>query len=589
MLDQYHTEERTLSGHDTSNPNCLLALAQYHLTRRRDVGDSTLTALSKRSCSESNGVDDRDGKSSFHRALLVPEIVRLIFGFVQAWDEENPAGECIGFITQTEGKRSLAYLARTCHFFHEPAIDALWMNLESIDPLIKLLPRRMWEKNRYPLLVRKFMRKKHWDIFRKYASRVKTLRGPSYGLSTATQHTVMAAIASYPKATRPLFPQLTEIIWREIRMFHRSEPCVSLLKYFMGPSVTQITLKLHCWPYHIPSEMNVLAEMSNLCPNIVSFTAQFPPSSHNDPCEEVGEIVSNWRKLRALHSCALPQSVMDQLISQNTLESLAIELNNSIYPPFIGRLPESLHTFSLGGSSAMMCTRYLKNVRVSPTSLTLRIGADDSSIEDVADLFRILPDHFSHTTVQTFTPELTSSYWMSRSTDTFRLDLAVLRPILVFTSLRTVDLSFFSTAGLDDDACTLMAQSWSALESLALGTVDILMERPVATVRGLIAFLVRCPCLTNLAMVFDGTHCIPEVSDIPSGAVNTRIERIDVAHSPLTDVNAMATCLGTLMPCLKKVDVVQLGREDDGESGGRWEEVQKMLSCSLRSQGINTD
>lgn len=589
MPDQYRTEERTLSGRDTSNPNCLLALAKYHLTRRRDGDDTAPKTLSKRSCSKSNGMDDRGGKSSVHRALFVPEIVRLIFGFVQAWDEENPAGECIGFVTATGGKRSLAYLARTCRFFHEPAIDALWMNLESIDPLIKLLPRRMWGKKRCPLLVRRFMRKKHWEIFQKYASRVKTLRGPSYGLSTATQHTVMAAIASHPKATRPLFPQLTEIVWREIRMFHRTEPCVSLLKYFMGPSVTQITLKLNCWPYHISSEMDVLAEMSKLCPNVVSFAAQFPPSSHSDPFEEVGDIVSNWKKLRALHSCALPQSVMDQLISRNTLESLAIELNNSIYPPYSGRLPESLHTFSLGGSSAILCTRYLKNVHASPTSLTMRIGADDSTIEDVAELFRILPDHFSNTTVQTFSSELTSSYWMSRSTESFRLDLAVLQPILVFTSLRIVDLSFFSTAGLDDDACTTMARSWPVLESLELGTADILMERPVATVRGLMAFLVHCPCLTNLAMVFDGTCRIPDASDIPSGVVNTRIEQINVAHSPLKDVNAMATCLGTLMPCLKKVDIVQIGREDDGESEGRWDEVQKMLTCSLRSQGINTD
>ncbi|KAI6014659.1 hypothetical protein EDC04DRAFT_2904035 [Pisolithus marmoratus] len=589
MLDQYHTEERTLGGQDTSYSNCLFALAQCHLTRRRDAGDSAPKTLSKRLCSESNAVDDRCGKNSSHRALSVPEIVRLIFGFVQAWDAESPAGECIGSVIPTEGKKSLAYLARTCHFFHEPAIDALWTNLESIDPLIKLLPRRMWAKSRYPLLVRKFMRKKHWDTFQKYASRVKTLRGPSYGLTTATQHAVMAAIASYPKATRPLFPQLTVIVWREIRTFHRSEPCVSLLKYFMGPSVTQITLKLHCWPYHIRSEMDVLAEMSNICPNVISFTAQFPPSSHNDPCEEVGDIVRNWKRLRALHSCALPQSVMDQLISQNTLSSLAIELNNSIYPPYIGQLPESLHTFSLGGSSAITCTRYLKNIHASPTSLTLRIGADDSTIEDIAELFRILPDHFSNTTVQTFSSELTSSYWMSRSTETFRLDLAVLRPILVFTSLRTVDLSFFSTAGLDDDACTTMAQSWPALESLELGTADILMEHPVATVRGLIAFLAHCPYLTNLAMAFDGTCRIPEVSDIPSGVANTRIEQINVAHSPLMDVNAMATCLGTLMPCLKKVDVNQIGREDDRESDGRWEEVQKMLTCSLRSQGINTD
>ncbi|KAF8551114.1 hypothetical protein OG21DRAFT_1418505, partial [Imleria badia] len=55
---------------------------------------------------------------------------------------------------RASGKRTLGSLARTCRTLSEPALDALWMRLDSLDPLIKVLPRRMWAKRHYPFVVR---------------------------------------------------------------------------------------------------------------------------------------------------------------------------------------------------------------------------------------------------------------------------------------------------------------------------------------------------------------------------------------------------------------------------------------------------
>lgn len=437
--------------------------------------------------------------------------------------------------------------------------------------------------------VRTFVRKKHWLIFQKYASRVKSLRGPSYyRFPTTVQRRVMAALASYSKATLPLLPNLKEITWCEIRMYHRMEPCVSLLRYFVGPAISSVTLKLYCWPYHISSEMAVLDELSSLCPNVTSFTATFPPSSQNDPSREVGTIVNKWSNIRTLRSCALPQSVMDKLVSQRTLESLAIELNSSAYPPYTGLLPESLYTFSLGGSSANLCTRYLRNIYGHPSMLALRIGVDDSNPDDINELFRILPDHLDRTALHTISVELTSSYWISRSSETFPLELDILRPLLVFHSLRTIDLDFFSSGELDDDAFDMMARAWPALESFALGTADVLRKRPQTSVHALISLLTHCPNLNNVHIVFDGTKNLVDVAGACSSALNMRMTELALGHSPLDDVNAMATCLGTLMPRLKSV-VTLPWDHDHHVVIERWEDVQRMLEYSLRSQGINTD
>lgn len=57
--------------------------------------------------------------------VLVPDIVRLVFN--EVGDEDKP---------------TLARSARCCRAFHDAALDVLWKNLESVDPLRGLLPER---------------------------------------------------------------------------------------------------------------------------------------------------------------------------------------------------------------------------------------------------------------------------------------------------------------------------------------------------------------------------------------------------------------------------------------------------------------
>jgi hypothetical protein len=62
-----------------------------------------------------------------HRCLLIPEIVSLICGEV--------------------GKRSLhplTVLARTCRLFHEPALEHLWYEVNSLAFLIMCMPQDLW-------------------------------------------------------------------------------------------------------------------------------------------------------------------------------------------------------------------------------------------------------------------------------------------------------------------------------------------------------------------------------------------------------------------------------------------------------------
>lgn len=68
-----------------------------------------------------------------HHSLYISEVLDLIFGFVRHWDDHFHQGPLAG-------KKTLASLARTCHLFSSPALDALWHDLCSFDPLLRVFP-----------------------------------------------------------------------------------------------------------------------------------------------------------------------------------------------------------------------------------------------------------------------------------------------------------------------------------------------------------------------------------------------------------------------------------------------------------------
>ncbi|KAF9237980.1 hypothetical protein BU15DRAFT_62825 [Melanogaster broomeanus] len=546
-----------------------------------------------------------------HRCLLVNEILCLICEFIREWDEYPPEDAEAFSWDHTAGRKTLASLARTCRTCSEPALDALWVKLDSLDPLIKVLPRRMWSKTHCPLFVRMFMREKHWLTFCKYAKRVKVVRGPCWRLHASVQHNAISALAKYPKASLPLLPNLTELIWSELKMSNLIDPSVSLLKYFLGPRVTNVSLFLICWPSHVSSKMDVLSNLSNLCPNVTSFTAFFPRSSYIDPSREVGEIVGKWQNLRTLQSCALPQSIMDQLTSRKSLESLSIELNNSSSPLYVGKFPETLHKFSLGGNSASLCTRYLECVHGSPESCNLRVGADESTPDDIEALLGALPVHLNKSRLRSLTVELTSSYWTTLSSDTFTLTLDVLSPLLAFHALRDLNLDRFSAAELDDTAYAGLAKAWTGLRRLQVGTTDPSRARPVASFRAVISLLTYCTSLETLHVAFDGTiapppYVAPSVAAEGEaqvdgederhrqvelegragggegwGVSNKLITELHVGHSPIMDVHVdvVASSLRSLMPRLKKIGCSKYPQEEVD----RWGKVQDILSGMVSS------
>ncbi|KAL4069201.1 hypothetical protein J3A83DRAFT_4249488 [Scleroderma citrinum] len=89
---------------------------------------------------------------------------------------------------------------RTCRAFHKPATEVLWTNFDALDPLIKLMPRRMWVRPHYPLVVGTFVQTKHWLVFQEYASR--KVHPASVHRDHITRFWFPAPLASYGRSLR---------------------------------------------------------------------------------------------------------------------------------------------------------------------------------------------------------------------------------------------------------------------------------------------------------------------------------------------------------------------------------------------------
>ena len=76
-----------------------------------------------------------------HNALLIAEVFRYIVDYLAKDTVQNPAAFPTEDTRKTGG-RALAALSRTCRAFSEPALDALWRRLHSLEPFLQCLQTR---------------------------------------------------------------------------------------------------------------------------------------------------------------------------------------------------------------------------------------------------------------------------------------------------------------------------------------------------------------------------------------------------------------------------------------------------------------
>lgn len=375
--------------------------------------------------------------------------------------------------------------------------------------------------------------------------------------------------------------------WSELSFSVLEDSGISLLRYFTGPTVTTVTLSLVRWLAHSSAELSVLADLPRLCPNVTSFSVTLGFSWDYEPSREVGRMVTEWPRLRTLRTCAMTQSVMDQLFSRRNLETLKIDYHGSS-PKYTGRIPDMVREISLGVDGPSLCTHFLESLYASPTRFRLLIGMNEEQKEaDIEQMFHLLPRRLDTSCLLSLTIQPRSSIIGIPLWHTLKLRGSNMSALVEFTALRELDLDLLCTAQICDADYARMAASLKHLRSLKLGTANpsIMRPWPAASVGAVIAVLTHCRHLETFHVVFDASIPPPGGSILKDGQVtlseevvrqgwgisNRHITRFCVGYSPIGDatIDAVATCFKSIMPCLVQIE----HRDRDKE----WRAVQDIL------------
>ncbi|KAJ7631206.1 hypothetical protein FB45DRAFT_979296 [Roridomyces roridus] len=188
------------------------------------------------------------------------------------------------------GKRAVSRLARTCRAWKEPALDALWRELDSLVPIIGLFPSHLLKKTRRPGLgLTTPPAEGDWDAILKYANRITKITYDEIS------NNVSASIFPVLEENRPrkyILPNLRHLVWRVT-----SPENLDRAYLFLNPELQGLTVHLGIAGMRFPSLPALLAD------------------------------VGSRMKLRSFsltYSVALPESLPALLNSQDELERVSI-------------------------------------------------------------------------------------------------------------------------------------------------------------------------------------------------------------------------------------------------------------------------
>ncbi|KAH7929961.1 hypothetical protein BV22DRAFT_93760 [Leucogyrophana mollusca] len=493
-----------------------------------------------------------------HQCLTVLELLHRIFRYVAL-------------------NGTLAFLARTCRTFTDPALDVLYCKLDSFQPLIRCLPRDLRKEDRYSLSFQGSMSTESWDIFMGYSRRVRSLhhRCDLNKPSQILEKSLFNALSSPP--TLLLFPNLQELSW--------DEPLADagFIRLLLGPNLVSFKLggflDSSCCRQIIPS-------LAALCPQLQRVELGEPraPLAYN--------VLVKWAHLKHLSCGEITAEAFSYLARLPSLRSLDFWL-----PSVASTVVDGQDTF------AKLRTLKIRSETFSPSALflpstsrplrkfSLHLVANNGapSPDDIHKVFDSLSSSCTSDTLLQIRLDLSRSDVLATS-ELSTLSLDTFEPLFPLRNLRTLSIISGCTFSLDDDDLKRMALAWPQLEVLELGTLHGWGGRPQITLEGLPQLLRHCPSLRTLGLAIDATTVGARLDRPGHGVCNTSIKELELADSPIANPVYVAAFLSDILPSVKSLEAWGDPVDDDEGEGDkymrRWARVEKMLDAftNVRNQ-----
>ncbi|KAF8125164.1 hypothetical protein EV363DRAFT_1176649 [Boletus edulis] len=496
-----------------------------------------------------------------HRALEIQDILLNIF-------------DCLCC------RKQLAYLARTCHAFREPALDILWKELHNLSPLVRCLPKALSPniKHYFQYSFSRRLTQIDWDILQSYTRRIRSITDfENFGIDKKS-----VKILSCPPTTELLFPNVCHMMLR-----YEGSGSTPYLLRLAFPSLISLDVKLGNPRLLPPWFQDSLASLPDSSPNVEHL-------SFHDFNFAFGEMVSSWIcRWRNLHTVDCPNTSLDMdalthLSRMPALTQLAfrqiITLPNCTSP----LLFSNLSTLELHPTFFSLIPQLLSRLLL-PAIKNLDLTIDSCpSRQELSSFFAAVRTSNADYTIERLSLRESSSSGGIFDEESPLLSLADLRPCTAFINLHRIHIDIGWDVGLTDNDLLALALSWPNLENLAINedwgwnTVD-----DGITPNGLLQILQTCPSLSLVAIAMD-TRGYTELPPATLGFTLPSHFSIDVLDSVIEEesVPAVAAFFTAMNPSpdvsFNAWSGIDMIKPPDWEVyKDRWHEVCRLSNMTL--------
>ncbi|KAG1751463.1 uncharacterized protein EDB91DRAFT_1105686 [Suillus paluster] len=467
---------------------------------------------------------------AMHPALRNPEVIYTISSYTE--------------------HGSIPALASTCRAFERPALNVLWRDLQSVEPLIRcLISEDLFDTVQYDhddfkehMVLQKPLDDKMWDTLCKYTSRVHSITQSGNSMFIESLCLLMLSCPSASAASK-LFPNLVKLTWNA----DGTKDAAEFLRMAFVPSLVIFNM-------HISSASSaflaVLSSLGTSCPSLQVLNSRIPrttDSSHKTS-PFITQSISQLHHLQSLTVCDLGIQGIQQVMQLRALHFLSLDFRKSsawdmkthLDPPGF----RDLHHLDLSFDTPEHASNFLSSLPVV-RSKKIKIGftpraarSSTSEFNTVSQFFATIQEKCDNDKLESFTLYGFSGK-LHASPDVFT-------PLHACRNL---------TRLLIDRGCDISI-AWPKLEVLSISRYVDIDDIAVPTFHGLISLLRLCPALTSLALVIDTTKQKRiDLTHPGNGSRHENLETLVLGNSPIKSPRNVALILSGLFPRLEGVNL----------------------------------
>ncbi|EIW81769.1 hypothetical protein CONPUDRAFT_164546 [Coniophora puteana RWD-64-598 SS2] len=530
-----------------------------------------------------------------HRALLVPEIYRIILRFV---DEGLDA------------EQTLAALARTCHALQDPALDILWEEITSLDALFYCLtggettasvPHNTLEKPGEKTKEAPWaLTADGWAIVHKYAPRVRRLSQSPVSPSSPT----LEEINQLPDYMRPLFPNLKYLNWsymepRDFSYFPTLFPSsLEVLRYKLKAMSMQTSLQIAMIPQSFPRIRDLsISSYASIPETMGTFT----------------RALCSWAHLERLTCDEITDDAWAHLADLRALKHLSLTVQpttsfRSVRQQAQGQPFRNLTWITFLLVDLDQVTEFVKEMRVAPAHFEIGCHHNicSSRAEELihaiseygtSSMDCIIIDH--HTEKENFTSPPSLDYYAKRGN---LLTMAQIRPLFKFSQLTKLHVDVVCKMNIGDQDVIDIAHAFPRLKELSLNSMYGCQGGSTVTFYGLFWLLYLCPHIHELGVCLnaqdistvDPSSGIPMEKCPPTPPPHLTLTWLFVGDSKISHPSKVADVLYAIFPQLKTIcswtshpalpEVTPEQTSEAKEFKRRWQKVDRLLRKRIRDR-----